>query len=1659
MTGQDSLTDSDAAILRNVREGKPLYDPQVARLRQIQRQYGFTFAPKKTEEVPQPAATVSPTPSRTPAPAAPPPSPTPTPSAPVAVTDPQVPRPQPPAQSPAPAPAMGLRNVPNPLPTTPPEFKNDEEARTWLNAAARSSEIRLTESQHALRERLNDQAGDDLSRALASAGDMLPGLTDLVSGVVQENLLPGPLTALLAPVNMPIYAASKLLGSGPAVSDDAAQTAATAGEGARKVTISTRQIADWASSQVQTANFEREREDMVRQQLGDAAYEFPPLLRQEVERRKAAKEAPYDDEGTARRNALTYEIYNRNKDLEQAFEGRPEYYQGGKLVQRTPDIFGASPVTVSNPITGNTVAPLPYTSTGLAIAGDPLNIAAGAFGGLSKLRLLSRAGSRLGIPLGGIEKGGKTAGAALTGFADRLEDLVNRPRIDPATGQPVARSLNLSAVSAATGITAGTVLYQMDDSGTLAAGVGAVGLAPLALRGAGFTFQKVGSSAGKWSVIAREMAAGPLGSGSTMKTPATQAAAIRAARPAVAEELLATGNVPPQYAKYMRTATDDRGLPTMSVPATRGADSTLKRVAQNREAPPAVRIAARAMDRSGLTGGFRMLDDAFSGGVSGVATGLPFAAIAPEPEYAGAILGGSALFGTVGGPVGGRAGRRKEFTDSDVARMMVDIKSRGGDPFTIVQQAKPKELATAAAMQGIMANKGIDFMPLRADEYGAMVPEAQGGRGYHTTKDKNGRQTYFVNMGHYADFDGRVRLSDIGDGNTRVQVVKEGQDPYSFVVPESRKGRLRVKDGDEVKAGQMLDNTMSNSLLAAAHEFMHPIMLSDMFAGPHKPVLHGLMYDMYGPEGIEARKREYVGLMVDDDIASGVSPGSRVEYTAQEQSDMATGKRTPADIMRERGVVDKTRDELIADKIAELDDQYQREFGDRNAWIADEMLSEYWRSYGNEIDINKLRGSKSPFDRARAAEGVSVFNQRLLGLLGMKFDPQTGKPLTIPSQLFRDNPLIDTPVIRRRVNETVRLYDQYLQGLEDAGAIDAPGTPLPKTDNANDYANDSRVVMPEDPTTGVRDDDFAVVGPDGNARFREPDEIKAIEEARAGQVADLASREGRKDAAEGEFGLHVDDSGRKILRGPKLPDSFYLLKSFPEHAKVFSRQLDEVQDRGGVVEVTFNRVGEKKDNGSWKPTAKRSAAESVTRRMIPFDREVTKTSQINVKMLDLDAVNVAAMKMINEGKLPSFNNDLGQLTADLKTYLANHRAGRPGETGLTVEKRNILNALVGTGTAVQRKANALVGVINPRGAIRSVRIDRIVRLKDTAEDGLGFDNDRVKGNRMPAAETVPDGMPDVAASGRGGGMPSAPRRYVPMEQFINEAGDDLGAVLANAYADMDINEDRNALVGFVDTRNSMYRQRIPVKEFFDWLHSDEPMRGLVFDSENKPATAGEGASYTREGYEALLNRLRDISLRKPKKSAAQRGQAMPDVTITPDEARRQGLVGPVYHGSPDFKGRKFDPKYRARSSGLSRGGFSFTEDVASADSYAGAGVDSAQAAVDAANDVMRDLGARMEAGLKLREFADVSEVPEFNVRYADDMDELASYFNDLSKRIPKDLGARLRDAAKAINEPANPVVVEAYLRNPKEMMIDGKRLLLAENPDDIFVSAARPPQQ
>jgi hypothetical protein len=107
------------------------------------------------------------------------------------------------------------------------------------------------------------------------------------------------------------------------------------------------------------------------------------------------------------------------------------------------------------------------------------------------------------------------------------------------------------------------------------------------------------------------------------------------------------------------------------------------------------------------------------------------------------------------------------------------------------------------------------------------------------------------------------------------------------------------------------------------------------------------------------------------------------------------------------------------------------------------------------------------------------------------------------------------------------------------------------------------------------------------------------------------------------------------------------------------------------------------------------------------------------------------------------------IEADLRTYLGNHRNGLPGEAGIGQAKRDMLNGLIGTGTAVQRKANPLFSDLNPRGSVRSFRLDRYNDLTPTGREGLSFDYDKINNNRMP--QQIPreaQGMPDSAPRGQ-----------------------------------------------------------------------------------------------------------------------------------------------------------------------------------------------------------------------------------------------------------------------------------------------------------------------
>jgi hypothetical protein len=98
----------------------------------------------------------------------------------------------------------------------------------------------------------------------------------------------------------------------------------------------------------------------------------------------------------------------------------------------------------------------------------------------------------------------------------------------------------------------------------------------------------------------------------------------------------------------------------------------------------------------------------------------------------------------------------------------------------------------------------------------------------------------------------------------------------------------------------------------------------------------------------------------------------------------------------------------------------------------------------------------------------------------------------------------------------------------------------------------------------------------------------------------------------------------------------------------------------------------------------------------------------------------------------------------------NHRRGLPGEARIGTSKRDMINGLLSTGTATARKANPNYYDLNPRGVIRSFRLDRLNDMRQSGRQGMWFDYDKVNNNRMPrrvdAASAAGAGREDVVGS-------------------------------------------------------------------------------------------------------------------------------------------------------------------------------------------------------------------------------------------------------------------------------------------------------------------------
>lgn len=1088
---------------------------------------------------------------------------------------------------------------------------------------------------------------------------------------------------------------------------------ATFKEMGRKVGVGLTQFVDWVGGKANDVVTSGRRVGQKQAQIVAALREDGKLtgdpmqdndtIRMAME--EAAAQGMFDDsqnEQTEDEQAQ-YQRYLRQKQYDRDYAGISKYSLGGNRVT-LPGVKQS----FANPITGNVAQPQEATATVGAMAFDPINAVPIGVGALSKVRMLRRLARVTGTPLKYAEQLGASADSWLMRQGDKITSKI------PLVGDlPLGK--RAAVLAGAAGI--GAYVDSKTDGGLslvttplMVAG----GILP-ALKASGTVLRKTGAAGGAGWQIIKEMDAGGVG----------------AARSATAERMASSG-VFGQFSQYMR-------------PGASGVESSLRRVSMNSDAPETLRRVARSADNIGITQVARAADDLVSSSLVAGATAIPFALVAPDEQTAGQIVGGAMTLGGALGTAGRFLGRRSARADADISRMLVDVEMAGGDAKSLLS-LDYASLDWLAAQQGMTQGK-VDVIPLRAQEYRANVDIKNSGAetvaGLHLDRTADGRAKIYVNMGHTAPIAGRVSVKDVqitrnGKAEKASVVRIRGEDGKSDFTVVPKEYPLLVKSGDVVGENTHLARGLSPRKILP-HEIGHAILTSNILDGAIRDDMRNLVNQQYGTDGIEARGREYVTRLVDRDIMAGAHDALPDKLTQQEFDDIAAGKVTMADVVKGKPLNDAERTRLINERMEEMRDQ-SRSSGNSPDGLdvfRDEVVAETFSSLSESIDFRNMR-TGGP----RVMESIYNGMTRMFETLGLNFDQSTGKLLDNPSVIFRDNPLTKDPVMRKRLQEHVRNYEALMVNMEQVGQRKQRGTAVSSDGTAESARRSTHTKLrPND--NGILENDIIFIDQNGNAQWKPQNMLDEQERGRASQVMFLYEKDKILPANSKEFGRRRAADGRILISGPTLPAKFDALRWFPRWLRPnkstgdigLARTLEASRDEGMSYIFDVNVIGSG-ESGRYR-VKNRGDIRAVIREGAFIGWQATKNHHLNAVVLDLNAFRSSSMKAINDGKLGVFNNDMTQLQADLMQYMSNHKNGLPGEAGIGIEKRDLLNGLIGTGTAVQRAANPLHADLNPRGSIRTFRVDRLNDARPTGRTGYHIDYDKINNNRMPQA------MPDM----------------------------------------------------------------------------------------------------------------------------------------------------------------------------------------------------------------------------------------------------------------------------------------------------------------------------
>lgn len=722
------------------------------------------------------------------------------------------------------------------------------------------------------------------------------------------------------------------------------------------------------------------------------------------------------------------------------------------------------------------------------------------------------------------------------------------------------------------------------------------------------------------------------------------------------------------------------------------------------------------------------------------------------------------------------------------------------------------------------------------------------------------------------------------------------------------------------------------------HEFGHALLASGALDGQQKFAARAWVDKTYGAEGIKARAAEYASNIIRAKNAEAF-PDGNFEITS-------TTLASEMESLTQGGLARGDMDGLD--------------------WARDEIFAETFAKASETMDFNAIRrGAPAGGNFLTFAEGILGAQARALSASGVRIDPQTGAPLEKPADLFAKNPLLATD--KALVKQLGTYINNYRQWANNPGHEKPAGVRVAPSGRASDIANNPQVTF-YDRGDGIKANAFAIQDPvTGQAILRDQRDLNA---AHAKVREQLKALGGSKLRPENDpyLGPRKDkDSNRTQIRGKLLPQQFDFLNGFMPHIRNFARQFEQFGQTGESMQVRYHAIGSG-DTGAFR-IKNLGNLEAITREVLPFEWQLTKAGNLNAVVLDLTQFRNRALRAINDRNdaLAPFNFEIGQLEADLKVWMDNHRNNLPGENKIGTEKRDAINALVGLATTQNRAKNPLNGSFGPGSAIKQFRLDRVDAAIGTGRQGFHFDYDKANGNRLPEIQSpLPDlsqdlpgqGMPDIAVvperftgTGQETGRQS---RFVKPPPFFSrysiesyekggkffdtQTGEDLtGKSFGAGFIDVIHRKPRLFVDGEPNTqaaasgrtyRTNLFKQ----KAGWQWISSNAPQTSTIVSVEGGGrhvyalrADFEGGVDLARYSDKPSEPRLRPtakgelllgtevgrINIRGKEHSvydtariAAPQGQAMPDAVPDPNAPAQQGYKVPeIYKVIPGPNGK------------------------------------------------------------------------------------------------------------------------------------------------------------